>query len=297
MMNRSAKYLMLIVPTVAVAWAAIFIRLADADPISTALFRMSFAALILLPFSVRGLKAALAGMTRTDLLLLLSSGLVLGIHFAAWITSLKYTTIANSVIIVSTQPFFVAVSEAVLWRTKISRRAIAGMTIAFIGMVLITGIGFGVDPGNLTGELLAFVGAVSAGIYLMIGRKLRQNLGNRHYIFPVYFIAAACLFVIALATAAPLHGFSGSTWIYFILLAVIPTVIGHSLYNYLLKFIKAHLVGLTILGEPIGAIVLGAIIFGEYPTFRAGVGGVLILIGITLALFVKKSDTDRRQSA
>lgn len=289
-MNRSAKYLMLIVPTFAVAWAAIFIRLADANPVSTALYRMSFAALFLLPYGVRGLKSAMTEMTRKDFLLLVSSGLVLGVHFAAWITSLKYTTIANSVIIVSTQPFFVAVAEAIMWRTKIATRAIIGMAIAFVGMALITGMGFGVDSANLLGEFLAFVGAVCAGIYLMVGRKLRQNLDNRHYIFPVYFIAAVTLFIIGMATGAPLTGFSDSTWVYFILLALIPTVIGHSLYNYLLKYIKAHLVGLTILGEPIGAIILGAIIFGEYPTIQAGIGGVLILIGITFALFRKKSD-------
>lgn len=296
-MNRSAKYLMLIVPTVAVAWAAIFIRLADADPVSTAFFRMSFAALFLLPFGIRGLKSALSQMPRKDFLLLIASGLVLGVHFAAWITSLKYTTIANSVIIVSTQPFFVAVTEAILWRTKIAPRAVIGMVIAFIGMVLITGFGFGVDTSNLFGEFLSFIGAVCAGTYLMVGRKLRQTLNNRHYILPVYSIAAITLFVIGLVTHAPLSGFSGTTWIYFLLLALIPTVIGHSLYNYLLKYIKAHLVGLTILGEPIGAIVLGAIIFGEYPSVQAGIGGVLILIGITFALFRKKSDDSGRKTA
>ncbi len=296
-MNRATKYILLAIATLAVGWAAIFIRMASADPISTAFYRMSFAVFFLLPFSLKGLKAGLSSLSKTNVWLLIASGVVLGLHFAAWITSLKYTSIANSVIIVSTQPFFVAVAEAFIWRSKISAGTIWGMVIAFGGMLLISGIGFGVDSQNLFGEFLAFIGAICAGAYLMFGRQLRQNLGNLHYIFPVYTIAGMTLLVIALIADSPLSGFSDQTWLMFVLLALVPTVVGHSLYNYLLKFIRAHLVGLTILGEPIGAIILGALIFGEYPTLVACIGGILILIGIGIALFVKKSDNKTLESA
>ncbi|MCK5126350.1 MAG: DMT family transporter [candidate division Zixibacteria bacterium] len=296
-MTRLTKYSLLTIAILAVSWSAIFIRIADADPISTAFYRMAFAVVILIPIGGRGLIKSLQKLSRLDCALIIISGIVLGLHFASWISSLKHTTIANSVIIVSTQPFFVAVAEAVIWKTKISKGVILGMVAAFIGMILISGIGSGIGAGSLLGEFLALIGAVCAGAYLIIGRKLRQNLKNRHYILSVYSIAAITLLIIAGFTSAPLSDFSDTTWIMFVLLALIPTVIGHSLYNYLLKYLKAHIVGLTILGEPIGAIVLAALIFGEYPAVTAVVGGALILIGIALALFAKKSDNKRLETA
>ena len=296
-MSRFKTVALMAIATLAVSWAVIFIRLADADPISTALYRMSFAVLFLLPIAGRGIAKSLRGLSRLDGYLIITSGIVLGIHFAAWITSLKFTTIANSVIIVTTQPFFVAIAEAIVWKTKISKGAVWGMSIAFVGMILITGIGFGVDADNLYGEFLAFIGAICAGAYLMIGRKVRQNMGNFHYILPVYFIASVTLLVFALTLNSPLTGFAPKTWLFFALLGLVPTVVGHSLYNFLLKDINAHLIGLTILGEPLGAIILAAMIFAEYPSLEAVIGGALILIGIALALFVKKSDNRSLETA
>jgi drug/metabolite transporter (DMT)-like permease len=110
-------------------------------------------------------------------------------------------------------------------------------------------------------------------------------MDNRHYIFPVYAIAALTLVVIGLFTSAPFSGFAPDTWWYFLLLALIPTVLGHSMYNYLLKFVRAHLVAVTILGEPIGATVFAALIFKEFPPFTTYIGGVLILGGIFAALY------------
>jgi len=291
-------YLSLGVATLAVSWAAIIIRLADADPISTAFYRMFFAAVMLAPLSLPGLKKHLGRLSSRERWMLVSSGIILGLHFASWISSLKYTTISNSVIIVSTQPFFVAVMEALLWKDEISRKAFYGMILAFIGMIVISQSDFRLGGGdNLWGDALALMGAFCAGAYLILGRRIRQNLGNRYYVFPVYSIAAVTLFVIAVPLGSPLAGFSGGTWLCFALLALIPTIVGHSLYNYLLKFVRAHLVAVTILGEPIGATVFAAVIFAEYPQVATYIGGGLILSGIFLALSRVKSDKSVLETA
>lgn len=283
-MSAAFLYLSLAVATLAVSWASILIRLADADPISTALYRMFFSVVMLTPFAIRGLADSLKKLTPTDRRLLVLSGIFLGLHFASWITSLKYTTISNSVIIVSTQPFFVAVMEALFWKEKISRRAILGMVLAFIGMVVISQSDFRLGREHFLGDLLALVGAVCAGGYLIVGRRIRQKIPNRHYVFPVYSIAALTLLVIAVPMQSPLVHFSATAWLCFCLLALVPTIMGHTLYNYLLRFIRAHLVAITVLGEPIGATIFAALIFVEYPGLATYIGGSMILGGILLAL-------------
>lgn len=296
-MNRTTLYSLLGMATLAVSWAAIIIRLADADPISTALYRMGFATLIIAPFALKGLGTGLRRISISDRALLLASGIALGLHFACWISSLKYTSISNSVIIVATHPFFVAVAETVFFKEKLTRKALFGMAVAFVGMVIIAGSDLKLGSEQLLGDVLAFFGAIFAGLYLILGRKIRRNLDNRHYVFPVYLIATITLLVILLIFGSPIGGFSGKVWLLFFLLALIPTVIGHTTYNYLLKFVRAHIVAITILGEPIGATIFAALIFSEYPSAATYMGGSLILIGIFLTLIKSKSDTTLKETA
>ncbi len=287
-MRGALLYISLGVATLAVSWASIFIKLADADPIATAFYRMAFAVVILAPISLPGLIPHLRKLSSRDKGLLVLSGVFLGFHFAAWITSLKFTTISNSVIIVATQPFFVAIMEAVFFKEKISRNAVIGMALAFVGMIIIAQSDFNLSGDHFLGDILALIGAITAGGYLMVGRRIRQKLDNRYYILPVYTIAAVTLLLIAFPFHSPMIDYPFKSWIYFFLLALIPTILGHSLYNYLLKYIRAHLVAVTILGEPIGAAVLAAIIFAELPSTATYIGGAMILSGILLALIRRR---------
>ncbi|MEE9442163.1 MAG: DMT family transporter [candidate division Zixibacteria bacterium] len=296
-MTRLMQYLILIIAAIAVSWAAIFIRLADADPIAIAFYRMALAVLILAPLSAVSSFRKLTKLTKRNLLLLSISGLFLGIHFASWIASLKYTSIANSVIIVSTHPFLIAIAEAIILKTKIGRWTIIGMILAISGMIVIFSSSLGFSNSGILGELLAFIGAVCAAGYLLTGRIIRQDMKNRDYIFLVYLFAALILSIIALITNTSLFGFDEQTWLFFVLLALIPQVIGHSLYNFLLKHMKAHLVGLAILGEPIGASFLAILIFSEFPPTETYIGGGLILAGIALALIRMKSDDKSVETA
>ncbi len=284
MASQRNLYVSLFIATFAVSWAAIFIRLSGAGPMANAFYRMAFASLILAIPALPKIIRLYPILDRQQIILLLLSGLALGFHFATWITSLFYTTISNSVILVATQPVFLMIMEAAILKEKISGKAIFGMIIALSGMILISGgdISLGID--HLRGDLLALAGAFFAGTYLLIGRKLRVKINNLEYIFIVYSIAALFLFFTALIYHENLTNYPSYTWIFFLLLALIPTIVGHSLYNWLLKFIPAYRVATVILGEPIGATVLAIFFFDQIPGWFTLIGGVLILSGIFIVL-------------
>ncbi len=151
-------------------------------------------------------------------------------------------------------------------------------------MIIITGGDISLGAEHLRGDLLALAGAFFAGIYLLIGRKLRVDLNNLEYIFIVYSIAALFLLIISLSYNENITDYPARTWIFFLLLALIPTVVGHSLYNWLLKYIPAYRVATVILGEPIGATILAIFFFYQIPGWWTMIGGVMILLGIYIVL-------------
>ena len=266
--------------TFAVSWASIFIKLTGAEPLPTAFYRMFLAAIILVIPTLPKLIKIIPKLTGQQLMLLLFSGLALGLHFATWITSLYYTTISNSVILVATQPIFLIIMEAIFLKEKILGKTVFGMLIALAGMIVITGGDLNLGLEFLRGDLLALAGAFFAGVYLLIGRKLRVNLNNFEYISIVYSISAVLLLIISLFYNENISDYPAKTWILFLLLALVPTVIGHSLYNWVLKYIPAYRVATIILGEPIGATILAIFFFNQIPGWSTIFGGLLILIGI-----------------
>jgi len=284
MVNQGTLYLSLFVATFAVSWAAILIKMADAAPLPTAFYRMGIAALILAIPAVPKVRLTIRVLSTRQLILLIMSGVVLGLHFAFWITSLFYTTISNSTILVATQPMFVLLMEAFILRDKIPARSIIGMIVTVLGMIVISHGDFDLERKYIIGDILSLIGAVCAGIYLFIGRQLRSKLDNLGYIFPVYSIAALTLLIISVLYRENMTDYPAKSWALFFLLALIPTVLGHSLYNWLLKFVPAHKVATTILGEPIGATILAIIFFGQIPGWWTIVGGIFILSGIFIVL-------------
>ncbi len=285
MASSRILYLSLFIATFAVSWAAIFIKFSGAGPLATAFYRVILATAILAIPAWSPFHKAIRSLVRRDFILLALSGLALGLHFAVWITSLYYTTISNSTILVATQPIFILILESLSGKEKIETKVILGMLAALAGMALISGGDFNLGPKYLWGDFLALIGAFLAGIYLFIGRNLRARMDNLAYIFPVYAVAAMTLFIICLFFREPLTGFDSRTWLMFLLLALIPTVIGHSLYNWLLKYVPAHKVATTILGEPIGATILAIIFFNQIPGWWTIGGGILILSGIFIVLY------------
>lgn len=284
MSDRVVKpYLGLFIGIIAVSFASIFIRLAEAPSLVIAAYRMTIASLILtLPTLLRA-RGELRNLTARELRLALLSGLFLGLHFASWITSLEYTSVASSVVFVSTHPIFVGLASPLLLKEKLSRWTLMGVVIAVLGGTIIGYGDLGLGQSELFGDLLAVVGAVMAAGYFLIGRALRPRLSLLAYIFLAYSTAAVTVVALALLTGGPFGGYTGRTYLMFFLLAVVPQIIGHSSFNWALRYLSATFVAVTILGEPVGSTILACFILGEIPTIFKLIGGALILAGIYIA--------------
>lgn len=277
-------YLVLLVGVVSVSFAAIFIRLADAPPLVIAAYRLSIASLILIPIAYKKTIPSMKRLSGRDSLLLLLSSFFLALHFALWITSLSYTSIASSVILVTCHPAFVAVVSYFLWREVLNRLAIGGMAIAFAGIVLINYGGFALGPKAILGDVLALIAGFAMGGYLIIGGQLKARIEVLPYLTVIYTGAAVILLVATAGFGYSFTGYSGTTYLMMVLLAIVPQLIGHSSFNLAVRLIPVTFVSVAILGEPVGATLLGYFILNEVPTAKEIIGGILILAGIFIVL-------------
>jgi drug/metabolite transporter (DMT)-like permease len=276
-------YLVISIGIVAVSFASIFIRLAEAPSLVIAACRLTITSLILAPAALIRGKEELRTLTRGDLQLALLSGLFLGLHFATWISSLEYTSVASSVVFVDTSPLFVGLASHLLLKERVSRQMSAGITVAVLGGIIIGYGDFGLGARELFGDFLALAGAMAVSGYFLVGRKLRRHLSLLSYIFLVYATAAAFLVTLCLVTGQPFSGYSQQTYLMFILLAIVPQIIGHSSFNWALRYLPATFVGVGTLGEPVGSAILACFILHEVPTLTKIGGGVLILAGIYIS--------------
>jgi drug/metabolite transporter (DMT)-like permease len=276
-------YLVITVGIAAVSFASIFIRLAEAPSLVIAASRLTIASLILAPAAFIRTKEELRALTKEDLQLALLSGAFLGLHFATWISSLEYTSVASSVIFVSTSPIFVGLASHFLLKEKVSRQMFLGIAVSVLGGMIIGYGDFGLGARELFGDLLALAGAVAVSGYLLIGRRLRPKLSLLSYIFLVYATAAVFLVVLCLVTGHTFSGYSWQTYLMFFLLAVVPQIIGHSSYNWALRYLPVTFVGVGTLGEPVGSTILAYFILNEIPTLAKLGGGALILAGIYIS--------------
>lgn len=268
---------------VSVSFAAIFIRLAEAPPLVIAAYRMCLAALIIVPLAWLRSRDELRRLSRRTIFMALLSGLFLALHFGLWIASLSYTSVATSVILVTANPIFVGIASYFLFQEKLSKQAVLGVMISITGSVVIGYNSWSLGPSPLLGSILALLGALAVAGYLLIGRRLRRGIGLLTYASLTYSSAAVFLLISALAFGYSLAGYSTTTNVMFVLLAVVPQLIGHSSLNWSLRFVPATLVTIAVLGEPIIAITLAFLILNEIPALIEIGGGVLILAGIFIA--------------
>lgn len=278
--------LVMLVSISAVSTASILIRLAESPPMAVATWRLLLSTLMLLPFFMhRGGFAKLRAMGRGDLLALGGVGIALAVHFASWITSLSYTSVASSVIFVHVDPIFVALVSHFLLGERVNKRVAIGIGVAFVGATIIALGDLGVGEENLFGDALSIIGAVALGVYLMAGRRLRQKLDLTTYVTPVYAVSAVVLALGSVAVGVPLIGYDARVIILFATIALVPMIFGHTLYNWVLKWISAPVVSISLLGEPVGASLLAFLILGESPAPLALVGGAVTLAGILVCAY------------
>ncbi len=267
----------------AASFAAILVRLAHGQgipPLSIAAWRLVFACAVLLPYGCLARPADLRGLSGREWGLSALSGVLLGLHFASWIASLAYTTVASSVVLGSTGPLFVGLGSWLALRERPSRRLALGLLVALLGAALIGWGDFGGDLRALWGDLLALGGAVTIAGYLMLGRRLRVGRPLVAYITPVYATAMVTLVLLALCAGSPLAGFPAAGWGWLLCLGLGPQLIGHSSFNWALRHMSATHVAMATLAEPIGASLLAWGLFGEAPGGLVIAGGVATLAGL-----------------
>jgi drug/metabolite transporter (DMT)-like permease len=284
----------------AVSAASIMIRFAqqEASSLVIAAWRLSLAALVLTPFALAKRRLELASLTRRERGLAVLSGVFLAFHFATWISSLAYTSVASSVVLVSTAPLWVALLSPITLKESVSRPMLGGMLLALIGSVIVgisdtcvwTGSGL-VCPNfsefvrgrAFLGDLLALAGAFTAAGYLIIGRRLRSQISLLSYIFVVYGVGAMILVLVVFITGQSMLGYSVGTYAWLLALALVPQLLGHTSYNWALAYLSAAYVSIAVLGEPIGSSILAYFILNEGVSSLKLFGAVLTLGGIYLA--------------
>ncbi len=299
--ERSLIILVLVGGVFAISSSAIFIRLAQEEQVPSlviAAWRTTIAALILAPFALTRRRSELAALSPVDWGLAIIAGVMLGLHFATWISSLEYTSITSSTVLVATAPLWVGLASPFFLGEPLSRALKQGIFLAVIGAVIIGASDvLTLVDGRITlnlaaneyasnpllGNTLALAGAVTAAAYLIIGRRLRQGLSLLSYTSVVYGMAAVTLLTAVVITRQKMFGFSPAVYLLFLAMALIPQLIGHTSFNWALSFLPAAFVSIAAISEPVGASILAILFFQEYPGPVAVVGSVFILFGVVLA--------------
>ncbi len=283
-----APALVLVIGISAVSTASIFIRYAqvEAPSLVIAAGRLTLASLILAPLAWYRYRSELRHLEPVEWGWAAVSGTFLALHFATWISSLEYSSVASSVVLVSTSPLWVALTAWLLLHERLTPPVLTGLVIALAGVVIIGLSDTRASDGSapLLGNGLALAGALMAGGYLLIGRRLRGKLSLVPYIAVVYGTAALVLSLMVAIARQPIVGYRPAVYVWVLLLALVPQLIGHSSFNWALGYLPATFVAIATLGEPIGSTLLAYMLLGEAPTPAKVFGAGLILAGIVLTL-------------
>jgi len=280
--GRSQAYPVLAIGVVAVSCAAVLIREADAPALVIAAYRLGLAAV---PTGALALATGRYRAPRDGLLAWpLLAGAFLALHFGFWIASLQQTSVTTSVVLVTTNPLFVGLASPFVLRERVSAATWTGIAIATAGAALMAAEDVGEGMGTLVGDLYALLGAVFGAGYLMMGRLARPRMSWVGYVGTVYPVTAVLLVLAVLVAGEPFTGYSTKTFVMLGLLALVPQLVGHSAINWALAYVPAALAAVAILGEPVGAAILAALVLKETPSGFEVAGALLVLAGVYRAL-------------
>jgi drug/metabolite transporter (DMT)-like permease len=281
------------VAVLAVSWGSILARYCQSGPLTIAFFRLAFTTLILLPFTSLFRQGSMEWKVWKLLPAMAGAGLLLGLHFATWISSLNYTSVGSSVLLVSTQPIFGLVLSAAFLAERPSSRTIVGVLVALGGIVIVTVGDLAVGREHLTGDLLALAGGGLAAGYLLVGRALRSRLPLVDYLAWVSGLGAVTLGILVAVTGEWRLARLQSDWLWLLLMAAGPSVAGHGLLNWSVRRMRAYVVNAALLGEPILATGLAWLLLGERPGRGLLGGGILVVAGL---IWVFKAEEPRAQT-
>lgn len=286
---RRWAYLVLGLGVIVISSSSILTRYAQAAGVSSlsiAAIRLSLAAILLTPLVLARASNQILALSARDIRLGLAAGALLAAHFATWISSLAYTSVASSTVLVTTNPLWIALASMLIFHERMGRAILVAIGFALLGSILIFLADSAADsrqPAPLLGNLLALMGSLSVSAYLLIGRSLRRRLSLLTYVWLIYSSCAVTLVGVALIAHQPLWGFTPLAWSCLIALALGPQLLGHTVFNWALKHVSPTFIALTILGEPIGAALLALLLFGEGFSPLQLSGFVALLTGIYLA--------------
>lgn len=273
--------LLYLVGIIAISFSSIFVRWSHADVAVIAMYRLFLTNLLMLPL-VWKYRHEMFRLSARQWRLLTASGVMLALHFLLWMASLRLTTVASSTVILTLEPVIVMLGSYWLFRTKANRMMLWGMGIALIGSIIIGSGDFKLSKEALLGDILSLLGAAAVAVHMLIGKQLRKDLSAFAYNFWVFAIAAASLAAYNLVRGNPFTGYGWNEWGIFLLLAIVPTLFGHYLFNWLLRYMNATAVSMSVLGEPVIASLLAWMLLKEALTAYQLSAGVLILFGVWL---------------
>lgn len=276
--------LLITLAVVAVSTSAPLIRYAAAPALAVAFWRNAMASGVLVPWALLRSRDELRATTPRDKRLSVYAGLLLAGHFATWIPSLSFTSVASSVALVAVQPVW----AALIARRQGERIPAAGWTgiwISVVGAVLLSGIDLSISPRALFGDLLAIVGGLLAAAYMSVGAEARRTVSTTAYTAICYPVAALVLLAVSLAARQPVAGYDGRTWLCLVGLTVGPQLLGHSVFNRVLRTTSATIVSISILFEIVGASLIAVLPpIRETPPLAALPAAALIAFGVVVVV-------------
>jgi len=288
--DSQLPYLALLIGMFAISTSAILIRKSSSEPLVIGAYRQAFATLIFLPFILKDRAEEVRSQSSFTLLEMSLTGILLGAHFSFFITSVKETSVAASVLLATCHVVYVAILGRIFFGEVLSKKAILGTLIALGGILVLFGGDLLDNPGNFKGNFFAFISGLLAGLYYLSGRKLRKTISLQTYAFVVYLFSFLTMFIIVLIQNLNYENLPISEIQLFLLMALIPTLLGHTMQNWALGYLPAYIVSISLLAEPIGSGILAWLFFKEIPSFGVILGGLIVIIGLYVVILAEESD-------
>lgn len=285
---RFFPYAALVVGVLSVSTSAIFVKITSAPAPVIAFYRLFFATILIAPIFLIKHRSELKALSKVDWLYSTIAGVFLAFHFILWFESLNYTSVASSVVLVTLQPLFAFVGTYLFFKEKVSKMALYSGILAITGSMIISWGDFKISGLALFGDILSLVACAMITAYLLFGQGIRKRHSLILYTFIVYGISSLTLLLYCLILQYPLGPYPTSDWYNFILLAIIPTLLGHSLFNWSLKWVSTNTISVMILFEPVGSIILAYFFLGEKMIPSQVAGGSIIMVGIMLFVLEKQ---------
>lgn len=275
-------YIPIIIGVISVALSAIFVKLSTADAGVIAFYRMLFSVLLMLPIFLLKYRRELLKLGKKDWVFSTIAGVFLAFHFILWFESLNYTSVASSTVLVTLQPIFAFVGTYFFFKEKLSFKIILSALVAIAGSMIISWGDFKLSGTAFYGDILALIACALITTYLLFGQDVRKRLSLITYTFVVYTISTITLFFYVLIKGESFGPYPESDWFWFIMLALIPNLLGHTLFNWAIKWVSTNVISIAILFEPVGAAILAFYVFQETLTTTQIIGGLIVIAGILL---------------